>query len=471
MLAAGDPPIPEKISATLRSLGEQAYPDWRLLIVADASAHAALRTLADEAALGEQVSVLSADAALDGVVSLSTDRAPGLLGVLSPGDQLGCDALAEFAIARGLHATADFFYADEDRISPTSRAREPFFKPAFSPDLLLSTNYVGRPWFAAAEILTGAGITLQSLTAPRGDYDAVLRCTERAARIHHLPCLLCRRDDADATDPDAERGVLEATAARRGIRADVLPGCLPGTWRLKRTAPTKGKVSIIIPTCAAKGYVATCLESLRAKTAYRDFEIICIDNIPANLRKWKRLVRKGADKVVDIPAAFNWSRFNNRAVRQASGKYLLFLNDDIEVQREDWLDALLEHADRPEVGIVGPQLLYPSRKVQHAGIFLTTLGAGRHAFRFLAEDDPGYFGLALTQRNVVAVTGACMLMRRDVFERIGRFDEVHAVVNNDVDLCLRVGQAGLSIVYTPHAQLIHHELASRANMKDEFESD
>ena len=149
---------------------------------------------------------------------------------------------------------------------------------------------------------------------------------------------------------------------------------------------------------------------------------------------------------------------------------MLFLNDDIEVQQEDWLDALLEHAQRPEVGVVGPQLIYPDRKVQHAGIFLTTLGAGRHSFRFLAEDDPGYFGLALTQRNVAAVTGACMLMRRDVFERIGRFDEAHEVVNNDVDCCLRSWQAGLSVVYTPHAQLVHHELASRADMKDVFDA-
>jgi GT2 family glycosyltransferase len=126
--------------------------------------------------------------------------------------------------------------------------------------------------------------------------------------------------------------------------------------------------------------VPTCLETLRARTAYRNFEIICIDNIPPDQPEWKKLVSEGADKVVDIPEAFNWSRFNNRAVEQAQGKHLLFLNDDIEVEQEDWLDTLLEHAQRPEVGVVGPQLLYPDRQVQHAGIFLTTLGAGRHAF-------------------------------------------------------------------------------------------
>ena len=206
---------------------------------------------------------------------------------------MGCDALAEIAVARGLHAEAQFFYADEDRVSQTSHAREPFFKPAWSPDLLLSTNYVGRPWFATADSFARPASRRNPCWRRSGDYDAVLRCTELASRIHHLPKLLCRRDDGDEVGQEAERHVLQSTAVRRGIKADVLPGCLPGTWRLKRTAAAKGKVSIIIPTCAAKGYVATCLETLRAKTAYRDFEIICIDNIPRNLPKWKKLIRKG----------------------------------------------------------------------------------------------------------------------------------------------------------------------------------
>ena len=470
LLVARAPVDPEKLEATLRALAGQAYGDWHLAMVTDATKPDALLAIAERAGVRDQVSILPATAARAVLVPPSTSGAVCLVGVLSPGDQLGCDALAEIAVARGLHAEAQFFYADEDLVSPSSHLREPYFKPAWSPDLLLSTNYIGRPWFTTPEIFAAAGITARSLLARRGDYDTVLRCTELASHIRHLPKLLCRRDDADLPDPNAERRVLRAAAARRAIKADLLPGCLPGIWRLKRAAPATGKVSIIMPTCAAQGYVATCLETLRAKTAYRNFEIICIDNIPPDLPQWKRLVREGADKVVASPGAFNWSRFNNRAAKQASGEYLLFLNDDIEVQQEDWLDALLEHAQRPEVGAVGPQLLYPDRKVQHAGIFLTTLGAGRHSFRFLAEDDPGYFGLALTQRNVIAVTGACLLTRREVFERIGRFDEAHEVVNNDVDFCLRAWRNGLSVVYTPHAQLIHHELASRAKLKDVFDA-
>jgi ADP-heptose:LPS heptosyltransferase/GT2 family glycosyltransferase len=462
LLAVNGGVVLERIEATLLALAAQLYRDWHLLIVTNFQEPEGLRTIVDRIGLRHQVTIQpTADTSF---------AAPGLVGMLFPGDELGCDALAEVAIAQGLYPETDLFYADEDRISPSSLQREPFFKPDWSPDLLLSTNYIGRPWFVTAELLVKSGITIQALTAPHGDYDTLLRCTELTSRIHHLPKLLSRRDDDEAADQEAERRVLVAAASRRNIAAEVLPGCISGTWRLKRTTPVKGKVSIIIPTCAAHGYIATCLKTLRANTVYRNFEILCIDNIPPDQPEWKAYIRLGADKVVEIPGPFNWSRFNNRAAELADGEFLLFLNDDIEVQQEDWLDALLEHAARPEVGIVGPQLLYPNRKVQHAGIFLTELGAGRHSFRFLGEDDPGYFGLALTQRNVIGVTGACMLVRRDTFDRIGRFDEAHEVVNNDVDCCLRTWRAGLSIVYTPYAQLIHHELASRAKIKDIFDA-
>ncbi|MBV9252267.1 MAG: glycosyltransferase [Acetobacteraceae bacterium] len=469
-MAVREPVPTEQIETTLRSLASQSYQDWRLSILANETASDSLLRVAESVGVQDRISVLTSEANQQCLIPQSVENAPALMGVIAPGDELGCDALFEFAIASGLHPEVEFFYADEDRVSPSSKMREPFFKPDWSPDLLLSTNYIGRSWFARAELLVKAGITQADFAKSHGDYDAVLRCTEVATRILHLPKLLCRRGDGENWDEARERAVLQAAASRRGIEAELLPGCAHGIWRLKRSTPVKGKVSIIIPTCAANGHVKTCLETLRAKTRYRDFEIICIDNIPPDLPEWKEIVREGSDKVVDIPERFNWSRFNNRAAELAEGEYLLFLNDDIEIQQEDWLDSLLEHAQRPEVGIVGPQLLYPDRKVQHAGIFLTTLGAGRHSFRFLAEDDPGYFGLALSQRNVIAVTGACMLMRREVFEKIGRFDEAHEVVNNDVDCCLRAWRAGFNIVYTPYAQLIHHELASRAKIKDIFDA-
>ena len=179
-------------------------------------------------------------------------------------------------------------------------------------------------------------------------------------------------------------------------------------------------------------------------------------------------MKRNADRVVEYPAAFNWSKLNNLGAAAAAGEYLLFLNDDVEAVEPRWLHALLEHAERPEVGVVGPRLLYPDGRVQHAGLFLHDRD-GRHAFRFAEAGDVGRFGLAAAQRNVAGLTGACLLMRRAVFEELGGFDEGHSVVNNDLDLCLRVWKAGLRVVYTPHATLIHHEMASRAEVADAFD--
>ncbi|HVC62507.1 MAG TPA: glycosyltransferase family 9 protein [Acetobacteraceae bacterium] len=470
-------PAPGPLRATIESLARQGYADWRLAVLTDADdGAAALRALVADCAgeHAERITVTGpSDAAFDALLGAGAEAAGAgegglLFGLLCPGDELGVDALAEIALAGGLHRAADFLYADESRVNPASREREPFFKPDFSPDLLLSTNYIGRPWFAAASLLRRVAVTPRALLR-NGEYDLVLRCTEQAAAVHHVPKLLAQRG-AEWLDGDAtSRAALARAAMRAGIDAEVMDGCLPGTWRFRRVTPATGKVAIIIPTCAAHGYIETCIATLRDRTTYRNYEIVCIDNIPNSQVAWKIWLQQNADRIVDIPEPFNWSRFNNLAAAATDSEYLLFLNDDIEITQDDWLDVLLEHMQRPEVGIVGPQLRYPSGKVQHAGMFLGA-GIGRHAFRFAPADDPGYFGLALTQRNVIAVTGACMLMRRDFFEQIGRFDEAHSVINNDLDFCLRAHRAGKLTVFTPHASLIHHELASRERLGDVFDT-
>ncbi len=460
--------------ATIESLRSQVYHDWRLDILAsDSDTGRALGALIAEAAedLAERIDVIdgSDEAAFDQPIG-SADRSTTLrlVGLLSAGDRLGCDALLRIALASGLHRDADLLYADEVRMSPVSHEREPFFKPDFSPDLLLSTNYIGRPWFASTALLGRSGVTVRDLLRA-GEYDAVLRCAEQAVRVHHVPGLLCLRGPQQIDDAELEAAALTRAAARRGIAAEVRAATAPGTWRFRRTRPETGMVSIIIPTCAARGYIETCIKSLRERTDYRNIEIVCVDNIPGTQVAWKIWLQQNADKVVPMPNAFNWSYFNNRGAEAASGDYLLFLNDDIEVMQPDWLDVLLEHVHRPEVAVVGPQLLYPDGKVQHAGMFLATRGIARHAFRFAAADEPGYFGLALTQRNVIAVTGACMLMRRDIYQALGGFEEAHEIINNDLDFCLRAHRAGKLIVYTPHASLVHHEAASRDSLADVFD--
>ena len=459
---------PAQLEITLNALRLQSFRDWHLTVLADDDAAAAdiiSVTESIDADLKAQVSiVVPADAAW--YSPLQTGGA--LAGFLCVGDELAADALMALALASVLRPGADFIYADEARMSPASHEREAFFKPDFSPDLLLSTNYIGRPWIVRSVLLDALSVTPVALVL-LGEYDLVLRATEAASHVHHVPKLLCARGPVDLDSAAMGEAALVRAAERRGIAAEILPAAVAGSWRFKRTLEGRPKVSIIIPTCAAHGYIETCLETLRARTNYPDYEIIVIDNIPDSQTAWKIWLQQHADKIVDMPLGFNWSHFNNTAADVADGDYLLFLNDDIEVCEDDWLDGLMEHAQRPEVGAVGPQLLYPDRKVQHAGMFLADNGIGRHAFRFAAADEPGYFGLALTQRNTIAVTGACMLVRRDVFDSLGRFDEAHEIVNNDLDFCLRVHQAGLSTVYTPYSVLIHHELASRETMKDVYD--
>jgi ADP-heptose:LPS heptosyltransferase/GT2 family glycosyltransferase len=473
VVVAGAAADEKTLELSFRSIMEQSWPAWRVTVLtAEAAAAAATRDLVNRFAheLASRFAVTH-PSAKGWDTALSPDPDTSLIAILAAGDELGRDALGAFAVASGLHPRAECFYADEFRLAPGATRPEAFFKPDFSPALLLSMNYVGRPLVVRPALLATAGVTADRVS--RGEFhDLALRCTEAAAEIRHIPELLSRTDGA-VVAPENCAAALEGAMARRGIGADISAGIVPGTFRVTRTAqvagPVRGKVSIVIPTCAAKGYIETCLRTLRTVTANRNFEIVCIDNIPGSEATWKQFVRDHADKIVDMPPPFNWSRFNNKAVEAADGEYLLFLNDDIEITRPDWLDAMLEAASWPGVGIVGARLLYPNRTVQHAGMFLGD-GRGRHAFRHSDETDPGYFGLALTRREVIAVTGACLLVRRDDFDRLGGFDEAHDVVNNDLDFCLRAHRAGLRTIYTPHATLIHHELASRDHMSDVFDT-
>jgi hypothetical protein len=329
--------------ATVATLHEQAYAQWRLQVMASSEKMASrfrARIVRKFGHADERVDV----GAWPDTVPLAQIAAPKgelgeptLIGILDAGDALGCDALLEFAIATGLEPEADFFYSDERCLSPSSRSVEPFFKPDWSPDLLLSTNYIGRMWCARPPLLAAVGATIAELRR-RGEYDLILRCTEVATGIHHLPAVLCDHHNVADADRTSQRRALERAAKRRGIEAEILSGCAPGIFRLRRHAPSD-LVSIIIPTCGERELVKTCIESIRRRTAHKNIEIICIENMPKGnnvLRKW---LRDHADGVISTQEPFNWSRYNNLCVAKARGKFLLFLNDDMEIIDGNWLTA------------------------------------------------------------------------------------------------------------------------------------
>jgi GT2 family glycosyltransferase len=260
------------------------------------------------------------------------------------------------------------------------------------------------------------------------------------------------------------RLAVEEHLRRQQVAASVESIAELAVQRVKYAPPEpKPLVSIIIPTRNGQKLVRQCVESIRAKTTYAPYEIVLVDNgsdQKSAIEYFHALRDAGTVRLLEDPLPFNFSRINNAAVREARGNYLVFLNNDIEVITPDWLTELVSHAQRPEIGAVGARLWYPNDTIQHAGLVLVA-GLAGHAHLGRKRGDHGYFSRASLIQSLSAVTAACICVRRDVFEEMGGFDETLAVAFNDVDLCLRIRAAGYRILYTPYAELYHHESASR----------
>ncbi len=470
---SGDQDILE-LKETIASLRSQAYGHWRVIIICeDDVSRAELSVLLIGECPERLCFVTEHEAGSFSNVSETSDGEDPFVVTLSPGDVLGCDALLRVAAFSVSYPNVDFLYSDELRRSPITGALEPFFKPQWSPDLLLATNYVGRIWGARTSLLGRVGVELNDFHR-LGEYDAVLRCTEEAKNIGHIPYVLCERGTGVIDEPAKERSALIRAMERQDIDGEVIEGCASGYYGIRRKRVSSGLVSIIIPTGGRVELLSKCLHGVLNKTGYQNIELILLYNTstrPEAFPYFDTLKNDTRIRIINSNGPFNFSRICNLGADAARGEFLLFLNDDIEVIESDWVDRMIEHAERPEVGVVGARLLYPDGKIQHGGIFWVAGQGGRHAFRYLPATDPGYFGLALTTRNVLAVTGACIMLRRSWFEKIGRFDENHTIVNNDVDLSLRCWRHGGRVVYEPSVCLVHHELATRHDLPDDYDED
>lgn len=472
VLVNGAPPRgarPGGLGLTLASLASQVYGDFSVsLWLPNSAQDRAAKTMLtqDFASLAGRVASVTGKGRLP-PPPRSTASRPTLFMMLRAGDVLGCDALLELAAAHAIWPEAGVIHGDDVRFDAVHGRDAPFYKPDFSPELLLGMDYIGRPWCATAAAMKIAGLDLDTL-ASLSPYAASLRLTDPAGgvTVRHINKILA----TIAPDvPEDGVAIVRAEMQRRRVNAEVAPGPVPGLWRVTRRIVESGLVSVIIPTAGRGDLIRRAIASLRDTTPRGALEIVVLDNVPAREKRIKTWLKRSADQVIDMPGGFNWSRFNNVGARAARGRYLLFLNDDVEAPATGWLAALLEHAQRPEVGVVGARLLYPDGKVQHAGQYLAETHA-RHAFRFAEAADHGAFGIARVAREMSSVTGACQMIRRDVFERLGGFDEAHDVINNDLDFCLRAQSQGLSVIFTPHAELMHHELASRADIEDSYDS-
>lgn len=469
----------------IESVRAQLYPNWELCIADDASSAPHVRAILEQAARDDtRIKVIFRDT--NGHISASSNSALTLatgefVALLDHDDELAPHALAEVALALSAQPGVEFVYSDEDKIDETGRRFDPYFKPDWNPDLLLGQAYTCHlSVFRTARVRTLGGF--REGYEGSQDWDLTLRFTAdlNPNQIQHIPRVLyhwraiggstaLQTSEKNYVFEAARRALADHCATHR-ISAELVP-VAQQHWRLRRPVPAQPpRVSLLIPTHNAEPLLRLCISSIFAKTTYPNFEIIVVNNRssdPATLRYFEELRTAGVT-VLDHDAPFNFSAINNTAARAASGELLAFLNNDLEVITPDWLDEMVSHAVRPEIGCVGAMLYYPDDTVQHAGIVLGiggqpgTPSVAGHAFKCAPRGAEGHRNRLRLVQNYSAVTAACLVVRRSVFEQAGGFNETDlAVAFNDVDFCLRVRAAGYRNLWTPFAELYHHESASR----------
>lgn len=467
---------PEWLAAAVDSVRAQTYPRWQLCLANDCSDRQ--QTLDYLDSLDDpriKVIHLERNGGIAAASSAALAAAEGeFIALLDHDDLLFPDALLE-SVAVLDRTGADFSYSDEDKIDDDGRHVEAHFKPDFSPEYFHSCNYLCHFSVIRRSVVEAAGGFRPGFDGAQ-DYDLFLRCAELCNRIEHIPKILYHwRKHAGSTAQasgakpkswEAGRRAIEQSLERRQIAAGVELADYPNTYRVRYPIAGTPKVSIIIPFRDEPALLQSCVASVLAKSGYQRLELLLVDNgsvLPETAQLLERLAGQDARiRVLRHDVPFNYSAINNWAARQASGEHLLFLNNDVEAIRQDWLVAMLEHSQRPEIGVVGARLLYPDDTVQHAGVIIGLGGVAGHAHLFQHRDHPGYFGRSRLLQNTSAVTFACAMTRAEVFQQLGGLNETDLTIAfNDVDYCLRAREQGLRVVYTPYAKLYHHESKSR----------
>jgi len=481
LLPVFDPPA-RFLDAAIASVRGQAYPDWELCIVDDASTQPAVRALLDGLAKEARIRVIRRGS--NAGIAIATNDALAIArgefcAFLDHDDTLAPDALLCVAEAIVAHPDARFLFSDEDRQDEAGQRSQPFFKPAWDGEWLRTTNCVLHFMVAQTALLREIGGLRTGIDGAQ-DWDLVLRIEERAGRdrIVHVPRVLYHwRTIAGSTAAAAyekpalvaaQRNVLADALARRGEAAAVDHGT--AGWRIRHALPVPApKVSIVIPTRDRVELLRACVESIAGRTAYPDYEIVIVDNDtrePAARAYLDELVRTHAARVVPFAAPFNYSALCNAGVREARGAAIALVNNDIEVREGDWLHELVSLAARPGVGLAGATLFYPDDTLQHAGVVLGLNGVADRPWIGTPRGFAGPHGRARAGREVSAMITACAVVMRDRYLAAGGMDESLAVSCNDLDLCLRLARIGLRHVISPHATLVHHESASRGYADD-----
>ena len=465
--------------AMVKSVQKQTYQNWELCLADGSGENGELKEAADKM-LREDSRIryrwLGENKGIAGNTNEALQMARGeWIALLDHDDTLAPEALYECVAAIHREIGADVLYSDEDKVDEKGKKYyDPHFKPDFNEDLLRTLNYICHLFVVKREILEKAGSFLSGYDGAQ-DYDFIFRCTEQANKIVHIPKVLyhwrCHQGSTSENPEsklyafEAGKRAVEAHLKRMGIEADVEHGIKYGMYRVRYKRKSAPLISVLIPNKDHKKDLELCIRSLQEKSTYRNFEIIIVENNSEEeetFRFYEELQKQNKNiRVVTWEGGFNYPAINNFGETFAKGEYLLLLNNDIEFIDGDCLEEMLSYCMRPEVGIVGARLFYGDDTVQHAGVIIGLGGIAGHAFAGLPRTDYGYMAKAVCTQDLSAVTAACMMVRKSVYEEAGGMEEGYAVAFNDVDFCLKVRALGYLVVYNAAAQAYHYESKSR----------
>ncbi len=491
---------PEYLRAMVDSVLTQTYPHWQLCLAngtpaydcdEDESTDAPADAQFSRGLCAELTEILEAYAAKDSRICVTTlEKNEGISGntnaalAMADGDYIvladhddiiPANALYEFAAAIEKEPDIDMLYSDEDKVDMKgTKYFEPHFKPDFNIDLLCSMNYICHLFAARKDVVERAGGFRPEYDGAQ-DLDFILRCSEQAAHIHHVPKILyhwrCHLDSTAANPEsklyafEAGRRAVEAHYERLGIPARVENAEFYGMYRTYYAWKEEPLVSVIIPNKDHAADLAVCINSIYEKSDYRNFEIVVVENNSTEEETFAYYRQLEAERenvhVLYYEGNFNYSKINNFGAAAAKGEYFLLLNNDTEMIGQSVIRELLGYCMREDVGAVGAKLLYEDDTIQHAGAVLGFGGTAGHAFIGKNRYDTGYFGRILCAQDYSAVTAACMMTKRSVYEAVGGLTEELAVAFNDIDYCLKVRRLGKLVVYNPYAELYHYESKSR----------
>jgi len=474
------PPI-HLLDAAIRSVLDQSYANWQLCIADDRSPGDAVREcLKRWAKHDDRIKVIFRKE--NGHISKASNSALEMvqgefIAFMDHDDLLSPDALYHIATRINLKPRTDILYTDEDKVDEQGKHSDAHFKPQWCPDHLLSRNYFGHLVVMRAGIVKAIGGFREGFEGSQ-DYDLILRAVERTTHIEHIPRVLYhwRIHAASAAFNEevkpyayvAAKTAITEAMHRRGEEADI--DFLSGYrgYRIAFKAPLTGKVSIVIPTKDKTEVLATCVHSIFNKTDHPNFEVIVLSNNskePAFFSFMHEMERLQPERFrwYENNEPFNFSALMNFGTTKATGEQILFLNNDTEVIHGDWLRIMHSWSQRPSIGAVGVKLLYHNDTIQHAGVIIGLGGVAGHTFVGYHKDGPGYFNYINTVNNNSAVTAACMMVQRNKLERVGGWEELFTVEYNDVDLCLRLREAGFNNVYVPDVSLYHFESLTRGH--------